>query len=113
MNKLTNSRFRIQDTVARTAKVNLKDTVRVLRAFAMVFHVVGEKEIEKKIDCWLLQSAQYDGFPSPLHSKPDTLAIKACDELFNLVLNEFGNDGLHNLYHLNTDPYYDIRVKNR
>ena len=79
----------------------------------MVFHVIGDKDIEKSIDSWLLQSAQYGSFPSPLHSKPDASAIDACDELYDLVINEFGDDELHNLYHLNTDPYYDLRIRER
>ena len=48
MNKSNRSSLRIQDIVARTARVNLRDTVKVLRALSMVFHVVGDNDIEKK-----------------------------------------------------------------
>jgi|PlaIllAssembly_1097288.scaffolds.fasta_scaffold541237_2 hypothetical protein len=105
--------LRLQDIVARTARVNLRDTVRVLRALGMVGYVLGERNLVARLNTLLTESARIGTFPAPLHSKPDALAITACDDAFDLVWDEYGDDILDSLFELSADPYFDNKVDHR
>lgn len=101
---------RIQDVVAKTAKVNLRETVRVLRATAIVLKILGEKEATAALNRLLYQGAVYDGFPAPLHSKPDAIAIDACNDVYDAIVDEVGMVNLQTLSELTRDPYYETKV---
>lgn len=105
--------IRIQDIVAKTARVNLRDTVRVLRAMAMVMDLLQEQGATSRINHWLYESAKMGGFPSPLHSKPDAIAIDACDDFYDLIEREYGEDLLKALFELSADPYFANKVSPR
>lgn len=99
--------IRLQDITAKVARVNLKDTVRVLQALPMILAVLGDQGAKSRIDSWLLQSAQY----GPLQSKPDDISIDACWDMHDLLVEEYGEDRLEALYELETDRYFLGRAK--
>lgn len=105
--------FRVQDIVARTARVNLRDTVRVLRALAILYNVLGDEQGAESVNELLLHSATYGNMPGALHSKPDATAIDACDDLYELVEEEAGEVGLETIFNLSDDPYFTARVSGR
>lgn len=110
MDEELRNELRIQDIVAKTARVNLRETVRVLRAAAIVLQMVGERDAAARLNHLLYQGATYDGFPAPLHSKPDAIAIAACDYAYDIIVDHFGDDVLDALSNLTRDPYYESKV---
>lgn len=102
--------IRLQDITAKVARVNLKDTVRVLQALPMILAVLGDRGARSRIDSWLLQSATSYGSPSPLQSKPDDTAVDACWSIYDLLVDEYGEDRLEALYELETDRYHQKQV---
>ena len=98
--------LRLQDLVARTARVNLRDTVRILRATAISLQTMGEKELAGGLNHILLESASMDNFAAPLHSKPDAKAIDACYKAYEDLHEEFGDPPLDTVASLRDDPYF-------
>ena len=104
--------IRLQDIVARTARVQLRDTIRVLRSLAIVAEKVYEdRQLAGSLNALLLDSAKTGNFPAPLHSKPDALAVDACYEAYDMVEGSVGTQQLDLMIALDSDPYFDARVK--
>lgn len=101
---------RIQDIVARTAGISLRDTVRVLRSLVLVLDILDEKEAEAGLNRLLYRSATFGKYPALLHSKPDALAVNACNDFAVALREEFGNEVLGRLFNLTDDPYYTSKV---
>jgi len=108
ISETTKQNIRIQDIVAKTARVNLKDTVRVLRALSMVWGVMGDKGAKARLDSWLHQATLLeDDYVAPLGSKPEILAIDACNAVYDSLREEYSVDDIEDLYSLEGDPFYE------
>lgn len=72
--------LRMQDVVARTAGVSLRDTVKCLRSLSMVSRLLGEEALAHELDQVLIKSAEVNGHISKLQDRPGTLNSQACDK---------------------------------
>ena len=77
--------LRIQDIVARTAGVSLRDTVKCLRSLSMVSRQLGEEYLANELDLILTKSAEVNGHISKLQDLPGTLNSQACDKANKLL----------------------------
>lgn len=84
--------LRIQDIVARVARVNLKDTVRVLRSLHIIYTFLGDTEkayesAHKVMEDDMVSAMRYlgDGVVHPLGDKPEQGASEACDAFYALL----------------------------
>lgn len=108
---IVRNQFRIQDIVAKSAGVNLKDTVRVMRALGLVFHILEERAAQGRLNWHLMNGARLSNIPAPLHSKPDQSAVDACNEFYKAMLAEYEFDQLGALKELSVDPYFQTKVR--
>jgi hypothetical protein len=104
------SALRIQDIVAKTAGVSLKNTTRVLRTLAGVLDVLEEGDAAATLEQYLIRSAHYDLMAAPLHSKPCQKAIVACESISDRIEDEMGREWKYAIHELYRDPYYEVAM---
>lgn len=97
---------RLQDITAKTAGVNLRDTVRVLRALVIILALDEQDDLATTLSELLAESARLALAPAPLHSKPGQREIDACNEMFERLLElPQARQILAEIRSLETDPY--------
>lgn len=104
--------LRLQDIVARTSHVKLRDTVKVLRALMAVSATFSKRpynKITEGLIPLLLESATCGGEANELHSKPGAGEAEACNAAYDLLLDASGKDTLDNIFKLKEDPFYALR----
>lgn len=104
--------LRIQDIVARTAGVSLRDSVKCLRSLSTVSRVIGEDSLADELDAILLRSAEANGHISKLQDLPGTLNTKACDEANDLIKDRVCRSKREMAFRLLDCPYEEAKVNN-
>lgn len=113
---MLNNNLRLQDIVARTSGVSLKDTVKVLRGLDMVLASLGHSQLDSEmietsvtLTRLLKESANVSGVSMPLHTKPRAEQVKACNQAYKAVTSLHGIEELQSLHTLDedADPYVD------
>lgn len=99
--------LRIQDVVAAVSHVNLKQTVRVIRALSLVAQAIGEVTLASHLNELLLQSTRQGSYYTPLHAKPENAASVACDKVLAGIVEDYGQVVIDSLCKLSSDPYYE------
>lgn len=101
----TNTEARLQDTVAKVSKMNLRDTVKVLRALSLVM-MYRKSACADALNKELSGSATSEGVPAPLHAKPDKDAIEACSIFYGEIVEDAGDGTIASIRNLTDDPFY-------
>lgn len=97
--------LRYQDAVARVASVDLKSTARVLRALTIVAKHNHDIGLASEVEDVLLRSAMSGGVAQALDSKPDPVAVAACDKLFKRIIKKVGWDTINRIHRLSECDY--------
>ncbi len=102
---------RIQDLVARTAHISLRQTVKILRVLPVVLRAIGDEKAAEMIEAHLLRGAVNGGYASPLHSRPQSAEVENCYVIHEQIENLFGEQYLEAILDLTSDPYFEEQVK--
>jgi hypothetical protein len=97
--------LRIQDAVARVAGIDLKSTVRVLRALSIVTDAMGEGQLSDALERLYALSTNNGGKTMDLQAKPSAAAARATDEVNKIVMKKVGYQHLERLRQLDGCPY--------
>lgn len=89
--------LRIQDIVARTSGVSLRNTVRVLRALCVVSAAEDEHGVHDSLLRILQESAQHDGDSSPLNERPGFINTEATESSYERMLEKMFDGKYHHL----------------
>lgn len=82
--------LRYQDATARTAGIDLKTTVRVLRALSIVAQCNHDKRLHDAMERILSESTANGSLICELEAKPVGEAVAACDTVFKRILKRYG-----------------------
>lgn len=96
---------RIQDVTARVAGVNLKTTVRVLRAFSIAAHALGERELSEAVEKVLSEATMNGDQRTELQAKPCREAQEACQAVHDDIAKRISIRHLTRLHSLDGCPY--------
>lgn len=102
--------LRIQDIVARTAGVSLRDTVKCLRSLSTVSRLIGDDRLADELDSILMRSAEVNGHISKLQDRPGKLNSQACDEASDLIQNRICRSKREMAFRLLDCPYEEAKV---
>jgi hypothetical protein len=103
--------LRYQDITARVAGVDLKTTVRVLRALQIVARYNHDDTLAEELEYVLTRSAWQNDSPCDLDDKPSMGAVEACDTLFKRIIKRLSWDAVRPLQRLEGPcPYAEKRA---
>lgn len=103
--------LRIQDMVARTAGVSLRDTVKVLRSLYVVSRVECEDDLANELQKVLVDSAEVNGYPARLQDHPGLENSKACDESHERICEVYSRSARDAAFKLLNCPFEELRIE--